>query len=741
MNEVVLERVKDPVCGMMVNPVTAKHRVELDGTTHLFCNPRCADKFRADPTHYLAPLPAPPPSPAESAAEYTCPMDPEVVRNGPGICPKCGMALEPKLVSAEEDEGAKAELADMQHRLIVSSLFTVPLFALAMTDMFLAIPFAKWIELVLASPVVLWGASPFFVRAVASVRNRSPNMFTLIALGTGAAYGESLVATLSGAHSHALYFEAASVVTTLVLLGQVLELRARSRTGDAIRALLRLAPKTAHRLRGDREEEIPLGQVVVGDRLRIRPGERIPLDGAVVSGASFVDESMLTGEAAPVDKGDGDELTGGTLNGDGAIVMRVDRVGAETMLAKIVAMVGEAARSRARVQRLVDRVSAWFVPAVVLVAVIAFAAWSRVGLGPAIGAAVSVLVIACPCALGLATPMSIMVATGTAAHVGVLVKNADALDALARVTTIVLDKTGTITAGKPVVVSVELTPEDLALVAAVEAASEHPLGRAIAGLVTAPAPATARAIRGRGIEGEVHATKVLVGTRALLDERGIVLSSELLAQAETHRAEARTVSFVAIDGTARGLIALGDPIKPGAKEAIATLRAMGLDVVMLTGDAKKTALAIARALDLDPRSVIADVLPTEKANAVKNLRGVVAMAGDGINDAPALAAAAVGIAMGTGSDVAIASAGVTLVKGDLRGIVRAVELGRATARNIRQNLWLAFGYNAVAIPIAAGALYPAFHVLLSPMIAAAAMSLSSVSVIASALRLRRVFTR
>lgn len=735
--EVVVEKVKDPVCGMMVSPITAKHRVELDGHTHLFCNPRCKEKFLADPQRYLAPPPPPPVTSAAAAAEHTCPMHPEVLQQGPGTCPKCGMALEPKVITAEEDEGAKAELRDMQRRFLGSALLTVPLFAIAMTGMFAAIPFAPWLELALATPVVAWGAAPFFVRAVDSLRQRSPNMFTLIALGVAAAYGGSIVTLLSGAHAHELYFEAAAVVTTLALLGQVLELRARSRTGDAIRALLRLAPVTAHRLRDGREEDVPVAHVAVKDRLRVRPGERIPLDAVVVEGAAFVDASMLTGEPVPVEKGPGDEVTGGTLNGDGALVVEVVRVGADTMLARIVALVGDAARSRARVQKLVDRVSAWFVPAVVLIAIVTFGAWLSVGWGPALVAAMSVVVIACPCALGLATPMSIMVATGTAAHAGVLVRNADALDALARTTTVLLDKTGTLTEGKPALVELALTEEEKILVASVEAASEHPLGRAIAAAVPGRVPATARALRGLGIEGEADGKVILVGKQALLAERGISIGEDLLDRAERHRASGRTVSFVAIGGQARGLVALGDAVKPGAKGAVARLRALGLDVAIVTGDAKATANAVAEAVGIDARHVIAEVLPAEKASAVRNRRGTVAFVGDGINDAPALAAAAVGIAMGTGSDVAIASAGVTLVGGDLHGVVRAVELGRATARNVRQNLWLAFGYNAVAIPVAAGALWPFFHVLLSPMLAAAAMSLSSVSVIANALRLRR----
>jgi Cu+-exporting ATPase len=756
---------------MMVDPRTAKHMLEHEGAQYLFCNPRCLAKFSADPDAYLRPKPPAPPAPTDARIEYTCPMDPEVVQLGPGTCPKCGMALEPKTLSAEEDPAAKAELADMMRRFVVGAILTAPLLLLAMTDLGAGLGAGRlaWVELALASPVVVWCGWPFLVRGVRSVQSRSLNMFTLIALGTSAAFAFSLVATVAPrvlpeamrAHGGVpVYYEAAALITTLVLLGQVMELRARGRTASAIRSLLQLAPRTVHRLGAkchgaEKEEDVPIESVVVGDRLRVRPGERIPADGVVRSGESSLDESMLSGEPMPVEKGEGDAVTGGTLNGDGALVIQVQRIGADTLLSKIVAMVGEAARSRARVQRLVDRVSAIFVPVVIAIAAMTFIAWWALGPEPrlahALFSAVSVLVIACPCALGLATPMSIMVAMGTGARSGVLVKNADALESLGRATVVALDKTGTVTEGKPRVREVMLEPETdravaIGIVAAAEAASEHPLARAVVssardeGIAIAVEPATVRAVRGMGIDATVGAHAVLFGTQKFLGDAGVVLPKSALERAERERKEGATVSFAAIDGRFTGTWTIGDAIKPSARDAIAALRDLGLRVVMLTGDAPTSALAVGRAIGLDARDVIAGVLPDRKAAEVRSLQGggaVVAMAGDGINDAPALATADVGIAMSTGNDVAIESASVTLLKGDIRGVVRAIRLGRATTKNIRGNLLLAFGYNALAIPVAAGVLYPVFHLTLSPMIAAAVMSVSSLSVIGNALRLRQ----
>jgi Cu+-exporting ATPase len=744
------KHVLDPVCGMKVNPETAKNVLEHEGRRHYFCNPRCLEKFRADPAKYLAPKPEP--APAKQDAEYTCPMHPEVVQLGPGTCPKCGMALEPKEVSAEPSEHDHGELRDMQRRFVLSAVLTVPLVVLAMTH-----AVAAWVELALASPVVLWGGWPFFVRAAQSVKHRSPNMFTLIALGTSAAFIYSLVATFApGLFPHgtvAVYYEAAAVITTLVLLGQVLELRARNRTGEAIRSLLRLTPRTARRVRKcGHEDDIPIEHVVVGDLLRVRPGERVPVDATVVEGESAVDESMITGEPIPAEKTVSDRVTGGTLNGDGALLVRAERVGKDTLLSQIVKMVGEAARSRARVQRLVDRVSAWFVPAVVAVAVLTFVVWYVAGPEPhlahALVSSVSVLIIACPCALGLATPMSIMVATGTGARMGILVKDADALDTLARVTTVVFDKTGTLTEGKPRVQKVELVAgldeRTLALIASAELGSEHPLARAVVeharsrGADPTGNVTRSSAQRGHGIVAEVDGSRVTFGTERLLAKEGIEIPDDAARRAEQLRAEGATVSFAAVGEHYVGLWAIADTAKPGAREALRELREAGLRTIMLTGDAKTSALGVARELGISEADVIAQVLPDEKARAVSDLQrqgAVVAMAGDGINDAPALATANVGIAMGNGTDIAIESAGVTLVKGDVRGVLRAIRLGRATMTNIRQNLWLAFGYNAVAVPVAAGVLYPPFGWLLSPMLAAAAMSLSSVSVIANALRL------
>ncbi|AKV00921.1 Lead, cadmium, zinc and mercury transporting ATPase [Labilithrix luteola] len=712
--------------------------------------------------------------------EWTCPMHPEVVQNRPGSCPKCGMALEPK--AFREEAGEDREYVDMKKRLVVSAALSIPLFLLAMSDLLPSDPVGRalsprglvLLELVLATPVVVYGAKPFFERAVLSLKTRSLNMFTLIGLGIAAAYGYSLVAALlpslfpPAIRDHRgtvpVYFEAAAVITTLVLVGQVIELRARTRTSHAIRALLSLAPKKARRVRDGHEEDVLASGLAIGDELRVRPGERVPTDGTILQGDSSIDESMITGEPIPVDRSPGDRVTGGTLNGDGALLMRADQVGEDTLLAKIVALVAEAARSRAPVQKTVDRVSAWFVPAVIAVAVIAFVLWLLVGPEPrlphALVAAVSVLIIACPCALGLATPMSIMVATGTGAHAGVLVKNGSALETLAQVTALVVDKTGTLTEGKARVHEVFIPEgEDrdavVRLVAMAELASEHPLARAVVadarerGLdLGSPHEGAARAVRGKGVVAELtidgRAREILFGSPALLCERSVEIPESAVAKAESLRQNGATVSFAAIGGRWVGLWALLDPVRSNARTVVHELERRGIRVVMLTGDARTSARAVARHLDLHEADVFAQVLPEDKAVMVERLaeRGnVVAMAGDGINDAPALAAADVGIAMGTGTDVAIESASVILVKGDLKGISRAFRLGHATMRNIRENLILAFGYNALAIPIAAGVLYPLFGWLLSPMIAAAAMSFSSVSVIANALRLRHALAR
>jgi Cu+-exporting ATPase len=706
---------------------------------------------------------------AADSVEYTCPMHPEVRQVGPGTCPKCGMALEPVAIAAPEEAAENRELADMTRRFWVSALLTVPLVLMAMAHDLpgqllghLASPATRqWLEPALATPVVLWGGWPFFVRAWQSLVYRSLNMFTLIGLGVSVAFLYSLVAAVvpgvfspsfrNGDGLVAVYFEAAAVIVTLVLLGQVLELRARSRTGSAIRALLGLAPKAARRVTPDgREQDVPLDQVQVGDLLRVRPGEKVPVDGSVTEGTSTVDESMVTGESMPVVKQPGERVIGATMNTAGSFVMRAERVGAETLLSQIVRMVGEAQRSRAPVQRLADTVSAYFVPAVVAAAVLAFIAWALVGPDPrlphALVAAVSVLIIACPCALGLATPMSIMVATGKGARVGVLFRNAEAIEVLRQVDTLVVDKTGTLTEGKPTLMAV--VPQEgqdeavvLQLAASLEQGSEHPLASAIVAGAAARAvsllkPADFQAISGKGVTGTVGGHAVALGNLALLHDLHVD-PGPLAARAEQLRADGQTVMFVAIDAQPAGLLAVADPIKATTVEAIRQLHAEGLKIVMLTGDNRTTADAVARRLGID--DVLADVLPDQKADAVKRLQAdgrIVAMAGDGINDAPALAQAQVGIAMGTGTDVAMESAGVTLVKGDLTGIVRARRLSRATMANIKQNLFFAFVYNALGVPLAAGVLYPAMGLLLSPMIAAAAMSLSSVSVIANALRLR-----
>ena len=755
----VTTKVRDPVCGMAVDPATSKHRFDHHRATYHFCGAGCRTKFEADPAKYLSPRPSPP---ARANAAYTCPMHPQIRQLGPGACPICGMALEPVEVSAEAPPNP--ELRDMTRRFWAGLALTAPVFLLEMGGHLGLLPEslrgapATWAQFALATPVVLWAGWPFFQRGWASVATRNPNMFTLIALGTGAAYAYSLVATLAPGSFPAgfrgmggvvpVYYEPAAVIVVLVLLGQVLELRARELTGDALRALLNLAPKAARRLRprGD-DEDVPVAHLQVGDRLRIRPGEGVPVDGVVLEGSSAVDESMVTGESVPVTKAAGTKLVGGTVNGTGALVMRAERVGSDTLLAQVVAMVAEAQRSRAPIQRLADRVAAWFVPAVLAVAALAFAAWATWGPPPALSyalvAAVSVLIIACPCALGLAAPMSIGVGVAAGAGAGVLVKSAEALERLERVDTLVVDKTGTLTEGRPTVTAVLTVsgwsePDLLALAAAVERSSEHPLAAAILAASDAPRrDATAFAsVTGKGVAAVVGGQAVALGNAALMAGSGAALG-DLEARADTLRLDGATVLFVAVDGAAAGAIAIADPLKPTTSAAIAGLRAGGLNIVMLTGDHRTTAEAVARALGI--AEVHAAMLPGDKARLVAELRSrgrVVAMAGDGVNDAPALAAADVGIAMGTGTEVAIQSAGVTLVRGDLAGIARARALSRATMRNIRQNLVFAFAYNVVGIPVAAGVLYPTFGILLSPEIAALAMSLSSVSVIANALRLR-----
>jgi Cu+-exporting ATPase len=767
---------KDPVCGMTVGPDSGV-RHSRDGKEFAFCSPECLAKFKADPGRYAVPD-ASGPYAAESGVDpsdvkkmeggYTCPMHPEVRQPGPGSCPKCGMALEPATVAAGEEENR--ELADMRRRFLVCVLLTVPLFLAAMGEFIPGRPLEilvparvlPWVELLLGTPVVLWGGWPFFVRGWQSVVHRSLNMFTLIGLGVGVAFGYSLVAVLfpgifpaafrGASGAVAVYFEAAAVIVTLVLLGQVLELKARSRTGAAIRALLGLAPKTARCLRDDGSEgDVPLDDVRPGDRLRVRPGEKVPVDGVVLEGISAVDEAMVSGEPIPVEKRAGDRVVGATVNGTGSFVMRAERVGAETLLARIVRMVAEAQRSRAPIQKLADRVAGWFVPAVVSISVATAVVWGLAGPEPrmahALVNAVAVLIIACPCALGLATPMSIMVATGRGATAGVLFRNAEAIEILRKVDTLVIDKTGTLTEGKPKLVAVE--PAEgwdvkglLRLSAGLERGSEHPLaGAVVAGSLERGAePAGVESfasVTGKGVKGRLDGRSVGLGNIKLFEEMGIDPGG-LAGKAEALRKEGQTVMFVAADGRAAGLLGVADPVKETTPEAIRQLHVEGIRIVMLTGDSRTTAEAVAGRLGID--EVTAEVLPDRKAAVVKRLQGegrIVAMAGDGINDAPALAQAHVGIAMGTGTDVAMESAGVTLVKGDLRGIVRARRLSRATMRNIRQNLFFAFAYNALGVPVAAGVLYPFFGILLSPVVAAAAMSFSSVSVVGNALRLRR----
>ena len=823
------EAMTDPVCGMKVDPATAKRSAEHGGTRYFFCSDSCHDRFVEDPaswanppkvslsfgglsvegeaasagascchghgkapstpaagTTYTCPMhpevrqdgpgscprcgmglePLIPVATAEKV-EYTCPMHPEIVRDEPGSCPICGMALEPRTVSLDEEDNA--ELRDMTRRFWVSLALTLPVFVVAMAEYVPGLGFGiprsamTWFELVLATPVVLWGGWPFFVRGWQSVVNRSLNMFTLIALGTGVAWAYSVVAAIfpdifppsfrDAEGNVAVYFEAAAVIVTLVLLGQVLELRARSQTGAAIKALLGLAPKTARKIEPDGTEvDVPLDTVQPGDRLRVRPGEKVPVDGVVVEGSSSVDEAMITGEPIPVSKGPGDTVIGATINKTGSLVIEAEKVGADTLLSRIVQMVAEAQRSRAPIQKLADQVAGWFVPAVVGISVLTFMVWGLWGPDPrmahALINAIAVLIIACPCALGLATPMSIMVATGKGATAGVLFKNAEAIEVMRKVDTLVVDKTGTLTEGSPklqAVVAEGSLPEDelLSLVAGLEKGSEHPLAEAIVEgarerKLRLPDASDFESVTGKGVVGTVAGRRVAVGNRALMEEAGAD-PGPLVERAESLRSEGQTVMFVAIDGRAAGLIGVADPVKETTPQAIRELHGEGLRVVMLTGDSQTTAEAVARRLDID--EVIAGVLPDQKAEVVKRLQAegrIVAMAGDGINDAPALAQAHVGIAMGTGTDVAMESAGVTLVKGDLRGIVRARRLSRATMANIRQNLFFAFAYNALGVPIAAGVLYPFFGILLSPVIAAAAMSFSSVSVVGNALRLRSV---
>ena len=777
----------DPVCGMTVEPELAAGSYDYQNKTYYFCSMHCLQKFREDPERYLnkpaEPMLAQPvgiqrtkPSSVATTTgtdrtEYTCPMHPEIVRDAPGSCPICGMALEPRTASLQEE--VNPELREMSLRFWVSVVLSVPLLLIAMSEFIPGLDLESlmpmrvwgWIEMALATPVVLWGAWPFFVRGWQSLVNRSLNMFTLIALGVSVAYVFSVVARLfpdlfpvsfrDQSGEVPVYFEAAAVITSLVLLGQVLELRARSRTGAAIKALLGLAPKTARRIREDgQDEDVSLDQVKPGDKLRVRPGEKIPVDGIVLEGSSAVDESMVTGEPIPVVKRKGDRVIGATVNATGTFVMEVERVGPDTLLAQIVRMVSEAQRSRAPIQKLADRVSSYFVPAVVFIAALTFFIWSVWGPDPrmayALVNAVAVLIIACPCALGLATPMSIMVATGKAAQGGVLFRNAEAVEVLREVDTLVIDKTGTLTEGQPKLTSAVTTPAMgmdeqtlLRLAASLERGSEHPLAAAIVsgaeerGIELSEAKSF-ESLTGKGVAGEVAGHKVSIGNQALLEEFGLTVT-DLREKAEALRLDGQTVMFVIVDGAVAGLVSVADPIKATTAEAIKQLHDEGIRVVMLTGDSETTARAVAGRLNLD--EVVAEVLPDQKAEVVKRFQvggHKVAMAGDGINDAPALAQADVGIAMGTGTDVAMESAAVTLVKGDLRGIVRAIRLSRATMRNIRQNLFFAFLYNALGIPIAAGVLYPFLGILLSPMIAAAAMSFSSVSVIANSLRLRRV---
>jgi len=798
-----VSEVVDPVCGMTIAPEDSVGHVEYRGQTYYFCNEGCLERFRATPEAFLGGA-KPPASETAPGATFVCPMDPEVREARPGACPKCGMALEPEVATAPAtrvewtcpmhpeivrdapgscpicgmaleprnvvlDEAANPELVEMSRRFWTSSALTAPLLVVAMGDYIPGRPLEgllapgamTWIELALATPVCLWGAWPFFVRGWHSIVNRSLNMFTLIALGVAVAYGYSLVATVLPALFPAgfrdesgdvgVYFEVAAVIVTLILLGQVLELRARSQTGAAIKKLLGMAATSARRIREDgTEEDVPLEAVHVGERLRVRPGEKVPVDGVVVDGSSAIDESMVTGEPIPVEKHAGDRVVGATINGTGTLVMRAEKVGADTLLSRIVAMVAEAQRSRAPIQKLADVVSGYFVPAVVAVAVATFVVWGIAGPEPrlahALVNAVAVLIIACPCALGLATPLSIMVATGKGATMGILFRNAEAIEVLRKVDTLVVDKTGTLTEGKPRLFTVlPASYSEAALLhaaASIERGSEHPLAAAIVsgaqerGVALDPA-SDFRSLTGKGVTGTVEGRRVSLGNRALMDDLGVDVGA-MGEKAEALRTQGQTVMFVAIGQTIAGIVGVADPIKESTSDAIQALHRDGVRIVMLTGDSKTTAQAVARKLHID--DVIAEVLPEQKVDVVKRLQAegrFVAMAGDGINDAPALAQAHVGIAMGTGTDVAMESAQVTLVKGDLRGIARARRLSRATMRNIKQNLFFAFVYNGAGVPVAAGMLYPVFGLLLSPIIAAAAMSFSSVSVIGNALRLRR----
>ena len=752
----------DPVCGMEIEEADAVGTYDHDGVRYYFCAPQCLERFAADPDAFLSPRA--PAAAAPPGTLYTCPMDPQIVQEGPGACPICGMALEPMTVTL--DEGPNPELVDMTRRFRIAAALAAPIVVVAMGDMaaggrltMTRGALLNWMGLLLATPVVFWAGWPFFERAWASAVNRSPNMFTLIAMGVGAAYLYSAAATLApaifpaGFRMHGVvdtYFDTAAVITVLVLLGQVLELRARSRTSAAIRHLLGLAPKTARIVRGSEERDVPLADVRQGDVCRVRPGDHVPVDGVVVEGYSAIDESMITGEPIPAEKTVDARVTGGTINTTGTLLVRAERVGSDMLLAQIVRMVGDAQRSRAPIQRLADRIAAWFVPAVVAVAIAAFAGWSAWGPEPrfahALVAAVAVLIIACPCALGLATPMAIMVGTGRGATAGVLVRNAEALERLERVDTLVVDKTGTLTEGRPALTTIVAAggwsdADALRFAAAVEQASEHPLGAAIVAAardrrIDVPRVDDFRSVPGKGIAARVNGRSIALGNAAMMQDAGVTIDASSTANDLRQRGE--TVVFLAIDGALAALLGVADPMKATAAEAIEALHAERLRIVMVTGDNRLTADAVASQLRID--EVRAEVLPAEKRAVVQALQTSgrsVAMAGDGVNDAPALAEADVGIAMGTGTDVAIESAAITLVKGDLRGIVRARRLSRATMRNIRQNLWLAFVYNAVGVPVAAGVLYPISGMLISPIWASAAMTLSSVSVITNALRLRR----